>query len=643
MISERFKPWVFFLGIPLMIAIFFLEVSTFVLGSGLYVIILFIMLWFSRSRLEIAIAGVTATVFLGAGVLFAIDNVALLSHDTFVFSRILITIIIWILIYFYFQFRKSQAAESQLHEQLHVLFENSPEGIFILNKAGVITLVNPCACRLFGYSRGELLNQKIEMLIPERFTEGHEKLRNEFIQDPKNRTLESDKELVGKRRDGTEFPVNISLSYFNVNEERSVVAFVADVTERRKALERIRLQNEELENRVARRTRELTTTLNQVEEMNKNLQYEIESRKVVEKQLDKSRDLYKAIADNFPDGWIGILNEKLEYVLADGKGLKKFGYDVGKMIGRKFVESTRSPQVEHFLAESLAGKNVTFDIDCKCGICEVNAVPFMDQNGSKEILIVVRDVTTKRTAEHELIEALTKEKELGELKSRFVTLASHEFRTPLTTILSSAFLLENYTGEKLDKEKIIHTTKIKRSVNLLTEILNDFLSLGKIEEGKVKPVYVDIDFDTFLEEIIRDLEPLKRSGQTFHVHHDGGNMIRCDKQLLRNIIYNIVSNACKYTHNDDQIIIYSHMDAEKLQLQITDHGIGIPVEEQKNIFKRFYRAHNAANIQGTGLGLNIVKKYVRLLNGTIEFSSNSGSGTTFTVLLPVEEKVVTKV
>jgi signal transduction histidine kinase len=311
------------------------------------------------------------------------------------------------------------------------------------------------------------------------------------------------------------------------------------------------------------------------------------------------------------------------------------------MIGRKFVESTQSPQSEHFLTESLTGKSVTFDIDCKCGVCEVTAVPFLDREGGKEILLVVRDVTSKRTAEHELIEALKRERELGELKSRFVTLASHEFRTPLTTILSSAFLIENYTGEKLEKEKNIHTTKIKRSVNLLTEILNDFLSLGKLEEGKMKPVYSDIQVSTFLEEVIKDVEPLKRTNQHFLVSTVGDETIRADRQMLRAILYNLISNACKYTHNDDEIVVHSHMENENIVFQVTDHGIGIPQEEQKNIFKRFFRANNAANFQGTGLGLNIAKKYVRLLNGTIDFISNTGRGTTFTVALPVSEKIMT--
>jgi len=639
MLLKRYATWAFFLGIPVMVFIYFLEISTFVLGSGLYVIILFLMLILSKSKIEVALAGITATVFLISGVVFTIDNVALLSHDTFVISRILITIVIWIVIYFFLQYRKAQHSELKLHKQLNVLFNNSPEGIFILNMEGEINLMNPQACLLFGYSKNELLGKKIHVLLPERFAEKLEQRKSEYMTAFQNKEMGLGLEAIGKKIDGAEFPVYVSLNHFKTDEGQFVVAFVADMTERKKSVEKIHQLNEELEIRVDERTLELTNAVQQVETINENLQREIMVRELVEDELKKSRELYKAIARNFPDGWIGVLNEKLEYVLADGKGLKEYGFDAENIIGKRFTETTGAAEAEHWLTECLSGKTVTFDIHCACGICEVNAVPFMDLSG-KEILIVVRNVTNRKKAEYELVKALEKERELGELKSRFVTMASHEFRTPLTTILSSAFLLENYTGEKLEIEKAVHTKKIKRAVNLLTEILNEFLSLGKLEEGNIKPVFAEINVNEFITEALKDIEPLKKTGQNICIHMEPDISIQSDKQFLRAIIYNLVSNACKYTHNDDEIVVDLSLQNNSVIIRVTDHGIGIPPEDQKYVFKRFYRAHNASNIQGTGLGLNIVKKYVRLLKGSIDFISEKNN-TTFTVILPVTENVVT--
>jgi PAS domain S-box-containing protein len=367
---------------------------------------------------------------------------------------------------------------------------------------------------------------------------------------------------------------------------------------------------------------------------------EIQERKLEEERLRSSQEMYRAIARNFPEGWIGILNTELTYVFADGKGLDRFGINPKNLIGKNFTDTVEAEEANILLQQVLLGNTVTFEVDFQNRTWEVNAGLLVNGQRSKRLLIVAHDITTLKRTEGELIKALEKEKELGELKSRFVTLASHEFRTPLTTILSSSFLLESYTGEKFEREKSTHIGRIKRSVKILTEMLNDFLSLGRLEEGEIKTRSEEVDLREFLEELVKELESLRRGNQALKIRHTGLNCVVTDKQLVRNIIYNLASNAFKYTHHDDEVCVDFTVVNNALTVRVADHGMGIPREEQHYIFKRFYRARNATNIQGTGLGLNIVKKYVNLLNGSIEFSSNEQDGTVFTVTLPVHVKEI---
>ncbi len=234
---------------------------------------------------------------------------------------------------------------------------------------------------------------------------------------------------------------------------------------------------------------------------------------------------------------------------------------------------------------------------------------------------------------NEIIKALQKEKELNEMKSRFVTMASHEFRTPLSTILSSTTLLEKYSDKDIDKRQK-HLGRIKASVKNLTEILESFLSLSKLEEGRIdtNPVYFELD--KFAEDIVEDISTIATEGQKIVFNHTGDNLIFLDKQILHNVLINLISNAIKYSKANKNIYFSTNVNDQEIRFEVRDEGIGIPVEEQKHLFERFFRARNAVNVQGTGLGLHIVKKYVSLLGGEIDFISEEGKGTVFTIVIP---------
>lgn len=241
-----------------------------------------------------------------------------------------------------------------------------------------------------------------------------------------------------------------------------------------------------------------------------------------------------------------------------------------------------------------------------------------------------------RKSEAELKELLEKEKELNELKSRFVSMASHEFRTPLSTILSSIELVEAYQKAEQQPKREKHIARIKNAVNHLTSVLNDILSLSKLEEGRIALNPEFIPFDEFCKDIVGDLSLHLKPGQQINHQAVGGEeIVHMDKKSLRHIIVNLLSNAIKYSNENKPIDCETKIEDGKLMIKIRDYGIGIPKEDHKHLFTRFFRAHNVENIKGTGLGLNIVRRYVQLLNGEITFESEEGKGTEFLVTIPV--------
>jgi len=240
-----------------------------------------------------------------------------------------------------------------------------------------------------------------------------------------------------------------------------------------------------------------------------------------------------------------------------------------------------------------------------------------------------------KNSEKSLKDALEKEHQLNELKSRFVSMASHEFRTPLSTILSSMALVEHYTEPEQAAKRMKHIDRIKSSVKNLTNILDDFLSLEKLEQGHVDVRSTEFDLKEFLTDVTDEIDGLlKRKFQTLHLHIEGDTSLCQDKKILRNVLLNLLSNAIKYSPEEKQIWVRAEVTGEDAMLTVRDEGMGIPAEAQPHLFSKFYRAGNAVNIQGTGLGLHIVKRYMELMDGNIRFESKEGKGTTFILEFP---------
>lgn len=368
---------------------------------------------------------------------------------------------------------------------------------------------------------------------------------------------------------------------------------------------------------------ELTHALSEIERLRQELKTEIRERKGIEKKLADRKRLQELVLRSFPGARIFVFDPDFKDLLSEGKPLDApFPFDED-LIGK--------------LRKSFQGESVHCEIHFSDRFFHVSTVPLASPGSHvKIILCVVRDFTDRKNLEEGLVKALEKERELGELKSRFVTMASHEFRTPLTMILSSTFLLENIAPENYQTERPTHTSRIKRAVNNLTLILNEFLSLEKLEQNKVEIVPSDVNIPEFIQDTLSEMDILKREKQVIVYHHSEDQWIaRIDHHLLWSIVTNLISNSIKYSKSGDTIEITSEISNKSFVLTVKDTGIGIPDDEQQFIFGRFFRARNATNIEGTGLGLHIIQKYIHLLSGTITFSSQLDVGTTFTVTLPI--------
>lgn len=366
----------------------------------------------------------------------------------------------------------------------------------------------------------------------------------------------------------------------------------------------------------------------------------------------------------FNNAAIGIITVDVSgnIVLVNQFALKQFGYELGELIGQKIenliparYKGHHEQHRKHYHSHSPHSRPMGTGMDLfaikKDGTefpVEVSLSVYNTSQGMFSIAFI-SDITIRKQSENALIklnaeleqkvkertqslqEALDKEMELNELKSRFVSMASHEFRTPLSTVLSSAYLLSQYAKTEDQPKREKHIQRIVSSVNLLTDILNDFLSVGKIEEGKIQVRFADMDIRETIASLVTELKTIAKPGQEITYDHTGNAQAVLDLALLKHIVLNLVSNAIKFSPENSVVYINTTHDKDIITLSVKDSGVGISEEDQEHLFERFFRGANVTNIQGTGLGLHIVAKYVELLNGTITCNSVLGEGTEFII------------
>ena len=380
----------------------------------------------------------------------------------------------------------------------------------------------------------------------------------------------------------------------------------------------------------------------------------IMERKRAEDALRSSMATNRAILNAIPDLIFRISRKGIfvNFKAAKDKNLltpeKKFlGKHIDEVFPKEIAVSTMNCIERAFTTKEvqilecqLPAQDKVYSYEVRIAVSEVN-----------EAMAIIRDITERKQAEEDIRRTLEQEKKLNELKSRFVTMASHEFRTPLASILSSAELLEHYSHKWSQDKQLNHLHRIQASVKHMTELLNDVLLLGKAEAGKLNLNSTKINLSQFCQELVEEIQLTTKTHQIIlqvasclevddrwtqqsDATENESATVYMDEKILRHILNNLLSNGIKYSPDSDRVIFELICQSRQAIFRIQDFGIGIPLSEQERLFDFFHRANNVGSIPGTGLGLPIVKRSVDLHGGTIAMNSKVGVGTTFTVILP---------
>ena len=519
------------------------------------------------------------------------------------------------------ELREAQHRLEEVRDLYTDLFDFAPIGYLVLNEKGIIENSNLTACDLLGIERSYIIGKPFSA----------------YITNGESRTL-----FLNLRK---AFETGILPSFEIKMRHKSKGIFTA-------LIQGAITKDQKINDAVCRVSLIDITELKQAE----ILQLEHNN---LQKEKEKLQDYLNLAPVVFL-----LIDTKYQVQMINKKGCNLLGHKSPEILGEHWFdnfisfENSKETRLTH---QSIKNKNGLlkpyFESFLKCRNNELrlmswtNVTLLDDTNKPIGTLIAGEDITERKKLESrqlkyteeleeivkertkELNEALQQEKIVSEMKSAFVSMASHEFRTPLTSILSSTILIGKYNDLKESSKVSRHVERIKSSVNQLTNILEDFLSMEKLERGIVETSKENFDLKTFFIDIIEECKWMLKENQNINYVQKSPIEVFMDKKILSNMLLNLISNATKYSETDVQIRAFTKKNI--LQIEIKDKGIGIPEHEHKYLFTKFFRAKNVTNIQGTGLGLSIVKHYVKLLEGSITFKSKLGEGSTFKLMLPL--------
>jgi PAS domain S-box-containing protein len=362
--------------------------------------------------------------------------------------------------------------------------------------------------------------------------------------------------------------------------------------------------------------------------------------------LRHSETRFRSLVEQIND-WVWEMDPTAQFIYISPKAKEITGYSAEELLGQEFTCLMHADEAVRFntiLNYFMRSHQPFTQIEVNCWhptgrslVLEISGTPILTPDGGFQgYRGVARDVTERKQIELDIRKALTKEKELGELKTRFISMASHEFRTPLTTIMASAESLERYRHKFSDEKQKVILKRIQDSVSYVTSLLNDVLTAGKAEAGKFtyEPGFINLrNFCLDLIEEIQIIQPV--DAIPIHFECSGGNFDgEADEKLLRHIFSNLLSNAVKYSPEQTPVTFSLALTADQATFQVVDQGIGISQEDQRHLFEPFHRGKNVGNISGTGLGLMIAKQATIAHRGSITCASKLDAGTKFVVTLP---------
>jgi signal transduction histidine kinase len=420
------------------------------------------------------------------------------------------------------------------------------------------------------------------------------------------------------------------------------VGTITDITVHKQAEENLNQLNVELENRVFERTSDLQQSNLELRIGNKIREFHEAERQRAERALYKANDQLQAVLDAVP-GCVAWVSADMYYLGVNQLMAKTFQLEVKDFVGEKvgFIKSSTDEYISfarHFFAGSKDNASQELEFNFSKGTQKHYLLIAQKYAKGQAAVFVAIEITERKRAEIETQNALEKVKELSELKSRFIFMVSHEFRTPLTSIFTASELLEHY-GHKWSQEKVLQYLKqIQESVQRMNGLLEDVLLIGAGEVGKLKLQPTDLDIVDFCQHLIEEVQLSRQNRHFFNFAHDTQTRrVMIDAKLLRHILTNLLSNSIKYSPEENPIDLNLWVNSTQISFQVVDYGIGIPLDDQAHLFELFHRATNVGTIGGTGIGLSIVKKSVDALGGSISFESNVNAGSKFTVSIPIHQ------
>ncbi len=497
-----------------------------------------------------------------------------------------------------------QADESTLN--FRELIDAAPDGIVVCDRSGAIILVNKQAEAMFDYPRSELVGKRIEDLIPERFRSRHPKHVSTYVGAPKSRPMGSGLVLFGRRRDGSEFPVEISLSPISTGGEMVVSAAIRDVSDRKR----------------------------------------------IEAEARRANAYLVSAVDSIQDAF-ALYDEEDRVVMVNSTFRELVGAtSKGPIVGRTFAQLLDDMIASHLFdatdgtPDELRQRWASYH-QSPSGVLELrtragrNLRVIERPTAEHGTVSLILDMTEDRLRSDELRRAREQAEAASAAKSEFLASMSHELRTPLNAVLGFTQLLQRDKKEPLSGRQLERIDHVMRGGEHLLRLIDEVLDLSRIEAGSISISAEPVEVDSVVREVATTLEPMaQRAGVHLSnaITSTPGLRVIADRTRLAQILMNFGSNAIKYNRSGGHVTFRVARDGASARVSVIDDGIGIPEDKRSKIFEPFQRAgQETGPIQGTGIGLAISKRLAELMRGRVGFTTETQRGSEFWVDIPLEQ------
>lgn len=515
---------------------------------------------------------------------------------------------------------------------LDIFLTNISIGVIFTTENGIITKINPHAQNLFRYAEDQILGESITKLIPS------------ISQSAKEIDLSKPKtyfEIVAVKEGGKPVLVDITINYFTTTQQVVNILLIRERDFKKNSENRF-IQSSDF--------------VLQEDIYTWNL---VKTRRAIANRDDKAYNFFINIW-NYVEVIIFVTDHRGTIKMFNPNAERRLGYQAENIVDNQNLLELFEPQelagrkqklmreLDKVITDDLTVLTLPTDL----GLPNEFEITLVRKDGTKfPVLIsinkignlhtegyigIARDISDKQSTERELINNLEKEKELSDLRFRLLSLASHEFKTPLNVILFSTSIISKYNKTEDQPQREKHLQRITKSVNSLNDLLNDLLSVSKLEKGIIELKNSHFSPKEYMKDIIEESSIFLKNGQKIQYKHVGKNLAFLNSSIFKQIVVNLISNAIKFSPESSKITVRSEVVKNTLILIVKDNGYGVPEEDQSRLFARFNRGSNVGDIEGSGLGLYIISVYLELMNGKLDFNSKLNIGTEVKISFPME-------